>query len=304
MPPTDFYSSGAKTCVEMECIIHPDLDQKFYKENIHRVVAKLQAEESADFTFLVLRGEQDCAKVSEMAEVHENVVRSACDRDAPSSFGTTEGEFIALIVDKPFLQENGQALRGLVAHELMHTLQRYRGIEDQIENAAHARTDSIVKKFEEIGFSQEDALKFIKEVLSNAVFCLKDIFSNTELVKQGFSKDLSEYYYHMLDVGNYCPLPEFYGEEEEFDEILKAIAFDLQLIPTWLPFETLDQKRAKEIKSRIKDCYEKNIPQTAYYINDIRHLYHDQFDEEEEFINLFFEQILNSSYKLLEKKLG
>ncbi len=288
----------------MECFIHPELDEKFYKDQIHRVVAKLKAEEAAEFTFIVMRGEQDCGKMSDMAEVHEDVIRGACENNAPSSFGTTEGDYILLLVDKEFLQENEQALRGLIAHELMHTLQRHEGIESEIEKAAHSRTQAIVEEFENKGFEREAAMLFIEKVMANAVFCVKDLFSNTELVQQSFSRDLSEYYYNVLDVGNYCPLPNFYGEEEEFEEILEAIAFDLQLIPTWLPFETLEQKQAKEIKDRIEDCYHKNIPQTAYYINEIRHLYHDQFGEDEEFINRFFQQIIDSSYKLLNKKLS
>ncbi|MDY6777243.1 MAG: hypothetical protein SVU32_01130, partial [Candidatus Nanohaloarchaea archaeon] len=199
---------------------------------------------------------------------------------------------------------NEQVVRGLIAHELMHTVQRSRGLGEEVEEAGQAYTDTAVANIMERGYSKEEALHFVREVLSTAILCLKDIHANTELIRQGFSKELEEYYYQMLDIDDFCAMPEFYDEEETFDDLVEAIAFDIRLIPAWLPFEGLDRERSREIKDRINECYKVNIPQTSYHVDQIRHLYHDSFQDTEEFNTKFFSQILDASYRLIDEKLG
>ncbi len=280
----------------MKCIVHPDLDEEFFEERVR--------EEDIAFTLLFARGPEDCQKLAEISGLNEGQIREACIGHGSSSMTAGGEEYIVINVKDEFIEENEAATRGLIAHEIMHTVQRDTGLEEEIEESGIAFSGSVMEVLREKGFSEEEAKGFLKEVVSTAVLCLKDIYSNNELVSQGFSDDLEEYYYHMLGIDDYCPMPEFYEKEESLDDVIEAINFELRLIPAWLPFERRGSEKAEKIRERIQECYETNLPETSYYITKIRDLYHDSFEDTERFRDEFFQQILEGAFKIVESKLG
>jgi len=288
----------------MNCIVHPSLDASFFEERVVEVEEKLEGEEMITFTYIFVRGPDDCGDIiDEVGDDERQMVKQACERSSSSSFRTEDREYLVIRVDEHFLQENESAARGLIAHELIHTVQRHSGVEKQIEQAAQARTDSVVAKMIQMGFSEEEAISFVRNVLSTMVFALKDLFANTEIIRQSFSDDIEEYYYHMLDVEGYCPMPEFYAEEDSLEDVMAAINFELRLMPAWLPFEALDSTKADEVQERITECYQQNLPQTSYHIKKVRDVYHDSFNKKDMFINEFFEQVLESSFDIIRKRI-
>jgi len=288
----------------LNCIVHPQLDEEFYEQRVKEVEEKLEGEEKLEMTFVFMRGVEDCPTIPELQGVNRDAIAKACERSGSSSFRHEGNEYVVIAVDKPFLKENGAAMRGLIAHELMHTVQRHSGEEEEIEQAAMSYSESVVQELKERGYDMQDGLRFIRTVLSTAVLCLKDLYSNTELIRQSFSGDLEEYYYHILEVDSYCPAPEFYAEEERLEDIEEAIAFELRIMPAWLPFASLDREKADHIHEQIKKCYQSKIPQTSYYVGKVKHLYFDEFHRKARFRTKFFEQILEASYKLIDKKLA
>lgn len=288
----------------MACIVHPDLDHEFLDQRVEEVEEQFEGEEYLDYTYVFIRDTDDCMDLSEEIDTeHRDEFIQICEREGSSSFRIDDTEYILITIDRPFLEENKSACRGLIAHELVHTVQRATGLEEEIEEAGQAYTDSVAQELTDRGFTKDDAIRFIKTVLSTAILCLKDIYANTELIRQGFSEDLEEYYYHMLDINDYCPLPKFYNDEESLEDIEAALAFDIRLIPAWLPFEGLDREKSQEIKDRIQECYQSNIPQTSYHVDKIRHLYHDEFHKSDQFKTKFFQKVLESSYNVIDKKL-
>lgn len=287
----------------MNCIVHPSLDETFLEERVSEVEEKLEGEEMIKFTYIFVRDPDDCEDIIHRVDEDEKeMVRQACERSSSSSFRADDREYLVIRVDEPFLQENESAARGLIAHELIHTVQRHSGVEKQIEQAAQARTDAVVGKMIQMGFSEDEAVSFVRNVLSTMVFALKDLFANTEIIRQSFSDDIEEYYYHMLDVEGYCPMPEFYEEENSLEDVMAAINFELRLIPAWLPFEALDSTKADEVQDRITECYQQNLPQTSYHITKVREVYHDSFNKKDTFINEFFERVLESSFDIIRKR--
>lgn len=287
----------------MDVLVHPSLDKEYFTERAQEVADRLEGEESITFTVLFMHDTEGCKEMADKIGISEEELRQACKKGHSSSIRVDEREYIVVSVDEAFIREDEAAARGLIAHEIMHTVQRYTGLEEDIEEAGIDNVDRVVNGLMDRGFSSEEATAFLKKIVSTAILALKDIYSNTVLVKQGFSSDLETYYYRMLGIDEFCPMPEFYQQENHLPDVIDAIEFELQLLPAWLPFEGLDREKADRIRERIKECYEVNLPDTAQYINRISDLYHKDFADSHEFRRRFFEEIITSSFAILDTKI-
>lgn len=280
------------------------MEAAFFEERAREVMEKLEAAQDIDFFLVAVESSDQCRSAAEALPIDddEGFVANCREAETSLSFTMSGEEFILLKTDKAFVQEDESALRGLMAHEMMHTVQRRQGVEQRIEDASKSHFDSAVAHLQERGFSDDEVYRFLHTVFETAIFTLKDIFANTELIRMSFVSDLEHYYYHMLGVEDFCPLPDFYGEEAELAEVENAIAFELGLLPAWLPFEALNRAEADDIRHRIKECYEKDIPQVAYYAHKVRNAYHDHYNDRVRFMNRFFQDVLEGSYAVIERK--
>lgn len=286
--------------------IQGDMDEAFFKENADQVVEKLDALEDIPFDIVVIEDTQQCDAIFDLFDIQDKEAFLQNCEDALTSISyRAEGqEIIVIKADKQFIQENDAALRGLIAHELMHVVHRKSGVELEIQEAAKEHADDAVVNLRDLGLTDEEISAFIGTVFATAIFCLKDIYDNTDLIQQSFTADLEEYYYNMLGIEDYCRVPDFYGEEVQLDEIENALAFELGLLPAWLPFKALNRDASDKIRQRIKECYERDIPDVAAHIQPLTELYEDKYDQPDEFKHAFFEHILESSYRLIEQKRG
>lgn len=284
----------------------PDLDPEFFRDCVETVMEKMTYGTDTPVSVVAVTDPADCQQLLDRVAVEDETkfLENCQSAQTSISYRANDQEFILLKADKEFITSNKSALRGLIAHELMHTVQRRKGIEKEIEEAARSYQDDAIQQLQELGLDNAQVTRFIRTVFQTAIFSLKDIYANTDLIRESFAADLEEYYYHMLGIEQYCPAPEFYGEEAEPAEVQDALSFELGLLPAWLPFEALNHSEADKIRHRIEECYEKDIPQVAYYVHTIRDLYHDKYDNPGEFKNLFFQQIVDSAAQALSKKLG
>ncbi|MDY6770825.1 MAG: hypothetical protein SV186_02580 [Candidatus Nanohaloarchaea archaeon] len=290
----------------MRCVAPPGLDTEFYDKQVQAVMQQLEGEEGLEFTFLFIRGPNDIDGIVDQLDLSDEdsrIMQEKLQEEGSSNFALADEDFLVIDVDSPFLRDNAAAVRGLIGHELMHTVHRDTELEERIQKAALQRSERIIEELADRGYTKDEALRFFRTVVSTAVLCLKDLFANAELIEQGFAADLEEYYYEMLDVDDYCPLPRFYSEEEKLEEVEEAIAFELQLIPSWLPFKGLDREKAEEIEARIEECYEQNIPDAAYEMERIEELYVEEFSKDEAFIDEFFQQVIESALAVIDTKL-
>lgn len=294
---------GQITCEE--CHTAGGIDQNYLNEQAEAVMEKMHGEEDIDFIIAAVEGPDDCADVLSKVAVsdRETFMKNCQEADTSLSLRIDGQEFLIIKADKDFIKDDPHALRGLLAHEMMHTVQRRQGVEEEIETVARSYEDTAINDLIEIGLQPAEVQRFIRTVFTTAIFTLKDLYANTELIRQGFAKELENYYSQMLGVENFCPRPDFYGEEADLAEVEDAITFELGLLPAWLPFEALNHPSAENIRHRIHDCYEEDIPQVAYYVHKIRQLYHDEYDEPGKFKNVFFQQIFDAAEEVIEKKI-
>lgn len=288
------------------CHSFGDVGADYFDEQASMVLEKLEGEEDIGFSIIAIDDTEQCSDAFEQIPVkdREDFLETCRGTETSVSFRSGGQEFIIIKTDKEFLYEDPGALRGLLAHELMHTVQRDGELEEKVEDGAKRYEQEMIDSLTDSGLTDEEMNRFIHTVFQTAIYTLKDIFTNTALIEQGFVEELEAYYHHMLGLENFCPMPDFYGAEASVDDIQDAITFELGILPAWLPFKALDRERSNRIRERIEECYEKDIPTVADYVHRLEELYADTYAESEEFIDAYFQQVVQHSIELMDRAEG
>lgn len=286
--------------------VQGDMETDFFEENVAQVMDKIDGLEDVEVDFVVIEDTERCGHVFDFVDIEDqDAFLKNCENALTSVSYRAEGqEIIVIKADKEFIRENGKALRGLLAHELMHVIHRRSGVEEEIQEASKKYADRMVHELRDLNLTDDEISRFISTVFATAIFCLKDIYANTDLIEQSFTAELEEYYYHMLGLEGYCRVPAFYREEVTLDEVENALAFELGLIPAWLPFQELDRDASNDIQERIRECYERDIPDVAARMRPLVDLYQEKYDDTDTFKDAFFDHVLTSAYHLIESKRG
>ncbi|MCJ7450753.1 MAG: hypothetical protein MUP58_03370 [Candidatus Nanohaloarchaeota archaeon QJJ-9] len=285
----------------MRCTVADSLDEDFYTTVVKEVYERIGPDLESELRFVVVEDEEDCEKIVSESDTEEGLLE-VCEESGSSSFSVSDKSYVLIVTEDRFSKDNLKALEGLIAHELMHSVQREEGLEDEIEDVAVSFSDTVVRELEERGVSPEDSVDFISDVMGTMIFCLKDLYVNTELVEAGFSEELASYYRLILDTEGLVSAPEIYSNDENLGEVEEALKFVLEFLPAWIPFRR-DDARGGDIEESIRQGYEANIPLTSDSINRISELYLEEFGRSEEFMNKFFEKLLSLSYRVMDDKL-
>lgn len=227
-----------------------------------------------------------------------------------TSFSYSEGGKNLILIRVPpedlFLLQNNLALRGLIVHELMHSLLRVRGLDDSIKACFGDILNETIPLLENLPYSKKASMSLFVEVGKTAIMVLKDLYSNHELIRKGFARELLEYYSRLFGLGKSCPLPSFHlikeGRpltEKELPYLGEIINFELQLIPAWLPFLKTNRTVAKKLKRHIYRCFEKNLGFIPGMFHEIELLYRTEFLMTCQFDQDYYRQVLNKFYALL-----
>ena len=191
------------------------------------------------------------------------------------SYGYEDKEFVFIQLDQasPLLnKEYHNGLLGLILHEILHSIQRQRGLEVRLNNSLVFSLDffsNLASLLPPGAFKQEEMIDFLKNISQMALFALKDIFVNVEMMKRGFGYQLLEFYRIELrfSEANYLSPPVFDVPFEKgkikiqnLNEFARAFNFTIALIPVWLPsmvldVESRDYEPSRELKHFIFDKY-------------------------------------------------
>jgi len=284
-----------------------DLDQDHFRSQLERVIDKLDLETTAVNIF-VAEDPSQALKSSQFpcSTKAEQKINSLLEKSGHSMSFREEGEDYVFIKVRDFMKEGEKALQGLYAHELMHVLHRQQGIEKKIEKAAFDSVKDYIHQLSQLT-SRERARKIMISVMKTSVFALKDLLVNKRLLELSFRQQLESYYQHLLVKADYCPVPDFYGREQELDEIVEAIEFELELLPAWLPFEQAGRPSEDLIKEKIEECYELNIEQVAQHIHNLADKFREAQEElsgspKKEECQQFFAMVYNTVETILEEK--
>ncbi len=302
-----FYG-GVPTVTSMGCEgCHAwgDIDTAFLREQADAVMDRLEGEEDIRFSIVAIDSPDRCREAAETIDADDVEAFIEDCRTAQTSVSLTSGgqEFIILRPGRDFLAEDPAALRGLIAHELIHTVQRRNGVEEAVEQAAKDYQDAMVDRLAASGLDRDEIMRFIYTVFQTAIYALKDIEANTALIRQGFADDLTAYYRQMIGIDEFCPAPDFHGEDASLESVEDAITFELGLLPAWLPFVVHEPDDASIIRDRLEECYEPHIPDVADYIAALQDLYADIYrDDPAAFRHRFFIQVVERSLDLITRK--
>ncbi|MFX0174155.1 MAG: hypothetical protein ACFE9L_19920, partial [Candidatus Hodarchaeota archaeon] len=194
------------------------------------------------------------------------------------SYGYNNREFVFIRLEKESqllnkAHQNG--LTGLVLHEILHSVQRQRGLEVILRDSLVFSLDFFTELASIVPpdiFDQEELIAFLKLISQVALFTLKDIYVNVEMIKRGMV-DLLILFYSLelnLDRPESVINPEFETPFEkgkisikDLDKFAKAFNYTISLIPVWLPMMVLETD-AKDYQSSRKL---KHFIFNDYYVN-------------------------------------
>lgn len=205
-----------------------------------------------------------------------------------------------------FVLTDNTALRGLLAHELLHALQKYRGLDNDLKRCYSLVLNEMEPLLGELEYNKKSLQEVINEIGITSILVLKDLYVDDELVRKGFTKEILAYYSRLFMVKKSCPLVKFRKiiegrkiKEKEFPSVIDALTFELELLPTWLPFEKTHSNVAQELKAHIETCYEADLGWIAKDFHELIVLYMTEFANTCKFHRDYYRLILDRLYAML-----
>lgn len=289
----------------MKVFIKGRLNKKFFQERVIEVLYKIKGEERIDFTLIVIENMKQCKEASEelVREERDEFLKECNKLVVSSSFRIGGKEYIVIKANRRFLKKNKSALRGLIAHELMHTILRVKGIEKKINDNAKNYVGRLAWELTELGFDEKSAISFSVEIYRDGVLCLKDLLANNELLNQSFFDDLMEYYYNILELKKGSPFKWPHYEKIDLKSLKELLKFELYLMPSWLPFVICDKDKCVALEKRIREKYESNFRHISDHMHEIQEVYERFRNNRDEFIKQFFQALNRSVVKIVEELL-
>ncbi|MFX0095452.1 MAG: hypothetical protein ACFFBD_27195 [Candidatus Hodarchaeota archaeon] len=258
-----------------------------------------------------------------LTENNKNRLAQVLEKSTTSiSWGSGDLEVIILIFDnsKEAHSLSKPELSGLFLHEMMHSIQRQRGLEDDLQRSLGFSLNFFTNLADYIPkghFPKEEIISFLKAISKFAVFALKDLYANTELIRRGKTLEVLEFYEMLLglkpNVKASIQAPDFDNLYEKGTIVLKslsglefAINYMMSLIPAFLPFSKLNRvknevlkKRGDRIRKHILETYFSTLPTYMDEFLCLEDLYLTSFAFNEAFHRKFFGSFFNSVLELI-----
>ncbi|MCK4326951.1 MAG: hypothetical protein KAW41_00565 [Candidatus Diapherotrites archaeon] len=199
---------------------------------------------SKDHIYVIEKAAQEAAdRIAENHALPEKIVLKISARPQPAGTHIDYSDWkIVLDYNSMNLQKaliEKRALKGLLAHEIMHMAQKLDGTEKEVIRI-------FTKSFRERGLGR-DRFEFMKAL----GMITKDIFVNDALIKEGFSGELFKHYLiviHSRVKDNVLPFSEL--TQDRVDDFFIALA---ALFPAYVPFYRAQEgERGQIIKSSIE----------------------------------------------------
>ncbi|MFX1506272.1 MAG: hypothetical protein ACFFDC_09160 [Promethearchaeota archaeon] len=208
------------------------------------------------------------------------------------SYGYEDKEFVFIRLEKSSLllksaHKNG--LIGLILHEILHSIQRQRGFEVRLQNSLVFSLEfftELASIMPSESFDQDELVAFLKQISQVALFALKDIYVNVEMMKRNLGSPLIDFYnveLHLEESELVTPpileIPFQKGEVKikDLNEFAKAFNYTISLIPVWLPTmvleeNSIDYETSRKLKHHIFNRYYINpslITREMWHIENI-----------------------------------
>lgn len=213
---------------------------------------------------------------------------------------------IRVTEETEFVLKDNISLRGLLGHELVHALQKYRGLDNDLRRCYSLVMGEMAPLLDELKYKKAPLSLLLKEIGMTSILVLKDLYVDDELVHRGLTREILTYYSKLFLVKKTCPIVRFEkireGRrilEKDFPAVIDALTFELELMPTWLPFERTHSKLASRLKSHIETCYESDLGWIAKDFHEVIVLYLTEFSNTCKFHQDFYRLVLDRVYAVL-----
>ena len=197
--------------------------------------------------------------------------------------------------------EDKKALIGLLLHEITHTIQAERRLYTHVSKNF---MKTLIARMQERKFKPAEEKLLIRVGFTSVLF-LKDLYVNHQLIRDGFGDYLLANYSDEFESRRVCPKPLFYAnlsKEVKKDPLLLYDLFQFQfaLLSILMPFEKINNERAKKLKKYIERCYQINVKKIVESCRDIEKLLFNEEAESDEFQMKFFNMVIDKVVSLME----
>ncbi len=235
------------------------------------------------------------------------------------SFGYKDKEFVFIRLKKtsPLLKPvHRNGFTGLILHEIFHSLQRQRGLEVRLKNSLVFSLEFFTELASIVPpevFNKDEMITFLKKISQFALFSLKDIYVNVEMMKRKLSNPLLEYYNIELNFEEpgliappklETPLQKGAIRVKDLDSFATAFNYTLSLIPAWLPSmvlgeDSIDYVPSRKLKHFIFDKYYINPSLITREMWHIENLFLTSFSFSKSFHLKWFGAVFNLALEYL-----
>ena len=211
---------------------------------------------------------------------------------------------ISITKDKRYLLRDKDALVGILLHEIMHLIQIEIGLYKQLLNSYDKTFIKNFKVLKKLPYSYFKLKKLFMNVGLTTVFLLKDLYCNSEIIKNGYGRYLLRYYDQEFKHKKTCPRPVFYDKfkkaaKRDMKIIEIVLDFEFSLLSVILPFSKYEGHKADRLIEHLGRCYELNIHDVARKCHELIGLYLNEFSYDTRFQERFLNSVFNKVYMLL-----
>jgi|GEM_PF-5950069 uncharacterized protein YqeY len=277
-----------------------EAEELYYHQILDSVTEKFEELEQMDLRVFICETTDYALKKLRETGLSGNMLDELSEyakSGVPFSFDVDDVDFVFIFVsgDGSYLKANKKALEGLFAHEIMHAIHRKAGIDRDIEIGVE-KVYNVVKALAE-ELPVKDSQDIMKDVLKKTILTLKDIFADRRIMARSFTDSYLEHLYNLIGVKKFCPAPDFGNDDVE--NLVEKIKFEIQIMSAWLPIVDLDHPKAKKIMEHIEECYEVNLKEVAKRFRDLEILYTQKFSMTVDFIMEFIISVTRVVYQIL-----
>lgn len=236
-------------------------------------------------------------------KARETLLRFCRDEKTSMSLTYKGHEHILIFISRneQYLKWNKTAMIGTIMHELMHTFQRHKGLDKDIESDLDIELRKFRKKIHKLPYKRSDLHYLFNRIGEAAAFAVKDIYANDELISKGLGGYILEDYNNLYKP---CIRPEFFKDfkkaaHENIEDAREAIIFELNMMSALVPFSRWNTPKARRLVKHIWRCYEYHLWEVDEAMAPVFKYAITEFNWSSRFRKNFYKRLFDAVYGLL-----
>ncbi len=202
-----------------------------------------------------------------------------------------------------------KSFTGVLAHEIIHSIQRELGFEELMNKALEETYYILEEIMESEKLKTPEFKKSFLEFVKTALLSLKDLAVNTYMIDCSLKDECLAYQFEDFKKGKGELKPQFYDfkpgkkpKKEEILKILEALEFEIMLLPSWLPFSIEASSYAEKLLQTLNLYYRSSTKNIALQMGFIEPFYLYSFSYSENFYKKYFYFLYSLLYEIITGK--